>query len=113
MGAMQSRPPLPTQASLFDAPPGSDTAPDGLSPALDAPDPAVEADPPPSLPLPGFLAAEGPTTDDAPAAGHGRRRPAGTGGRSGTPQRARRLLPPADAAICEAGAAGAVKGQSR
>ena len=53
------------------------------------------------------------TTDDAPAAGHGRRRPAGTGGRSGTPQRARRLLPPADAAICEAGAAGAVKGQSR
>ena len=41
MGAMQSRPPLPAQASLFDAPPGSDNAPDGLSPALDAPDPTV------------------------------------------------------------------------
>ena len=64
MGAMQSRPPLPTQASLFDAPPGPDTPPDGVTPALDDAVPAVEADPPP-LPLPGFLAAGDAPGEDA------------------------------------------------
>ena len=54
MGAMQSRPPLPSQASLFDPPPGPDTLPDGLAPAMD--DAVPEAAQPPTLPLPGFLA---------------------------------------------------------
>ena len=57
MGAMQSRPPMPSQASLFDAPPGPDTLPDPAMPAIDGAQPVIEAAPPP-LPLPGFLASD-------------------------------------------------------
>ena len=58
MGAMQSRPPQPSQASLFDAPPTPETPSEGAAPATDGVEaaPAVEVDPLPSLPLPGFLA---------------------------------------------------------
>lgn len=58
MGAMQSRPPQPSQASLFDAPPVPETPSEGAAPVADGVEamPAVEADPLPSLPLPGFLA---------------------------------------------------------
>ena len=61
---MQSRPPLPSQASLFDALPGTDTPPEGVLAASDEVAPTAEADAQPALPLPGFLAAE-----PAPGAG--------------------------------------------
>ena len=61
MGAMQSRPPQPNQASLFDPPPSAEIPPEGAAPATDSGDampamPTVEVEPLPSLPLPGFLA---------------------------------------------------------
>jgi glycerol-3-phosphate O-acyltransferase len=70
MGAMQSRPPQPSQASLFDAPPAPETPSEGAAPATDGADgvPAVEADPLPSLPLPGFLAVPDPAPAEADAA---------------------------------------------
>ena len=55
---MQSRPPLPSQASLFDAVPGTDTPPEGVLAASDEVASVAEASASPSLPLPGFLATE-------------------------------------------------------